>query len=79
MCVDFINMETAGDADKVISCLKNYDKSTLKGCDKFSIESILGLKSTSGDEKKVNRSELMDFSQKGEPFCSFATSCVTYQ
>ena len=77
MCVDFI-METPGDADKVISCLKNHDKNISKGCNKFSIESILGLKSPSDDVKKVNRLELMDFSEKGEPFCSFATSYVSH-
>ena len=77
MWVDFI-METPGDADKVISCLKNHDKNISKGCNKFSIESILGLKSPSDDVKKVNRLELMDFSEKGEPFCSFATSYVSH-
>lgn len=64
----------ATEDSKIFSCLKfqqeNNNKSlSMKGCNNFSIESILGLTSQkvpSDDDEKINRLELMDFSQKGE-------------
>lgn len=74
-CPEVKKMELMATEDsKIFSCLKfqqeNNNKSlSMKGCNNFSIESILGLTSQkvpSDDDEKINRLELMDFSQKGE-------------
>lgn len=56
------------DLDKFALNIKNEQREDQKVSHKFSIESILGLssqQSLSHDAAKINRLELMDFSQKG--------------
>lgn len=59
------------DTGKLLTNIKSEnDKNLPKVSHKFSIESILGLNthkssSSSGDATKLNRLEMMEFSQKG--------------